>query len=329
MSEGKNEKIMGQRKPDERTPDAGGASAPIVRTAICGMGALGMMYGGRIEDNLGPESVTYLMDPERAKRHRKDTYTINGEKRSFRISEYGECGVFDLVILAVKYGSMREAVREMEPAVRADTVLVSVMNGIESEACLAERYDRTHIITSVALGMDAMRKGTALTYTKFGKLQIGALESSQRESLKRLTDFFERAGVTYEVSEDVLHTMWNKFMLNVGLNQAITAYEADYSIVLSPGPVHEEMLRAMREVSSIAEKRGIRLTEEDIRRDLQIAGTLDPKAYPSMRQDVLAGRKTEVDMFAGKVIELGREYGIPTPVNEKYFRKIREIEKAF
>lgn len=223
----------------------------------------------------------------------------------------------------------REALREMEPAVGPDTVLVSVMNGIESEECLAERYDRAHIIASVALGMDAMRKGTALTYTKFGKLQIGALEASQRESLKRLTDFFDRAGVTYEVSEDVLHTMWNKFMLNVGLNQAITAHEADYGVILSPGPVHEEMLRAMREVSAIAEKRGIRLTEDDIRQDLQIAGTLDPKAYPSMRQDVLAGRKTEVDMFAGKVIELGKEYGIPTPVNEKYFRKIREIEKAF
>ena len=67
---------------------------------------------------------------------------------------------------------------------------------------------------------------------------------------------------------------------------------------------------------------GIGLTEEDINLCIEIEKTLKPDGYPSMRQDALAGRQTEVDLFAGTVIELGKRYGIPTPVNEKYRRML-------
>lgn len=320
-----------QNRPEKKSESCPASAAPlqIRRTAVCGMGALGLLFGGRIQENLGENSVTFLMDQERVNRHSRDTYTINGKTRSFPIREYSEGGPYDLVMLAVKYGAMREAARAIAPAVGPDTVLISVMNGIESEECLAGYYDRAHIIDSVALGMDAMRTGTALVYTKFGHLEIGAADSSQEESLARLTDFFDRAGIPYVASGDVRHTMWRKFMLNVGINQACTAYETGYGGVLSPGPIHDEMVDAMREVSKIAAKKGILLTEEDIQSCFTIAATLDPEAYPSMRQDAVAHRKTEVDMFAGRVIALGKEVGVPTPVNESYYRKIKAIEAAF
>lgn len=63
---------------------------------------------------------------------------------------------------------------------------------------------------------------------------------------------------------------------------------------------------------------GITLTEDDINAAIELEKTLKPDGYPSMRQDAIAGRKTEVDLFAGTVIEMGRKYGIPTPVNQKY-----------
>ena len=61
-----------------------------------------------------------------------------------------------------------------------------------------------------------------------------------------------------------------------------------------------------------------RLTEDDINAAIELEKTLKPDGYPSMRQDALAGRPTEVDLFAGTVIEMGKKCGIPTPVNQKY-----------
>ena len=89
------------------------------------------------------------------------------------------------------------------------------------------------------------------------------------------------------------------------------------------------MESAMREVIRLSEKAQINLTEEDIKRFNEILPDLNPQGKTSMLQDVEAGRKTEVEMFAGKVIALGRQYDVPTPVNQRLFDLIKEIEAKY
>jgi 2-dehydropantoate 2-reductase len=84
----------------------------------------------------------------------------------------------------------------------------------------------------------------------------------------------------------------------------------------------------MREVMLLAQAQGINLIEGDIESWHDVLSHLSPDGKTSMLQDVEAGRKTEVEMFAGKVIELGNRLGIPSPVNERLFRKIHSIESS-
>ena len=297
----------------------------IENAAVIGMGALGMLYGSRLMTTLGRDNVKFLMDSGRLKRHSGDTYTVNGTTVSFTMEDAALAGPQDLVILAVKYPALQEALREMAPAVGRDSILMSVMNGITSEEKMAERFPRRQIIGCVAIGMDAMREGTRLHYTKAGRLQIGELEDGQKDLVRRTAEVLQRSGIACEVT-DIRRAMWNKFMLNVGVNQACTAYATDYGHVTADGPLLHEMEEAMREVLRLAKAQGVQLTEEDLSECIRIEKTLCPESYPSMRQDMVAGRKTEVDMFAGTVIRLGKKYGIPTPVNEKYARMIHDME---
>ncbi len=302
---------------------------PIRRTAFIGMGALGLLFAQPIADTLGEGSVTFLMDEDRLKRHSQDTYTINGQKRIFPMADIAKAEPFDLVVVAVKYGALPETIESMAPAIGPDTVIISVMNGITSEDMLAKVYPRSQIIDCVAIGMDAMRDGTSLQYTKFGRLQIGISDPSQTESYARLVDLFERTGMPHECMDNIRQAMWNKFMLNVGINQACTAYDTDYQHCTTPGPIFDEMVCAMKEVVALANASGISLTDEHVNACIAIEKTLKPDGYPSMRQDTVAHRKTELGMFAGTVIELGKKLGIPTPVNEKYQDMIRAIEAKF
>jgi 2-dehydropantoate 2-reductase len=89
------------------------------------------------------------------------------------------------------------------------------------------------------------------------------------------------------------------------------------------------MESAMREVIRLSEKAQVNLTAEDIKRFNEILLDLNPQGKTSMLQDVEAGRKTEVEMFAGKVIALGRQYHVPTPVNQRLFDLIKEIEAKY
>lgn len=302
-------------------------SNQINHCAILGMGALGMLYGSMIQENLGSEAVDYLMDAARVEKHQGKPVSINGKEMTFSVKDAAKVTTYDLVIVAVKYAALRPALDELAKAIGPDTVVISVMNGIDSEEILSERFDREHIVDCVAIGMDAMRDGNSLQYSKKGRLQIGALNEGQKPFVDALVNFFERAGIPYEVMADIRRAMWNKYMLNVGINQACTVYATDYAHALQE-PILSEMEQAMEEVIAVANAEGVNLTEEDLAKNIAIEKTLNPTSYPSMRQDIVAGRKTEVEMFAGILIELADQHHIPAPVNRKYYARIKEIEAS-
>jgi len=296
----------------------------IETAAVYGLGALGMLFGSSLQKKYGADKVRFVMDSGRYARHKEDRYTINDEPFDFALQDIADVtGPSDLVIVAVKGVSLPEVIEMMEPSVGDETIIISLMNGITSEDMIAEKYGNARILDCIAIGMDAMREGTDLHYTQHGKLQIGSRRGDQPELVEAVAQYLQDAGVPYEIRTDIRHAMWHKFMLNVGVNQACTAYETDYGHVTSPGPLCEEMKEAMREVIRLAAVENITLTEDDVEAAIELERTLKPDGYPSMRQDALAGRPTEVDLFAGTVLRLGGKSGIETPVNAKYREMIK------
>lgn len=301
----------------------------IKTVAIVGMGALGILYGSYIAKQEGFDAVCYVMDEKRYERHRDQPVYCNGEPLTFRCVSADQAEPADLVIVAVKFTGLEDALDVMAGCVGPETVILSVMNGISSEEILAARYGKEHLIYTVAVGMDAMRFGDRLNYTKTGMLAIGAGEDCQQENLARVAAYFERIGLPHQVDEHILHRLWGKFMLNVGVNQTCMVYSCTYSDVWREGEERETMLGAMREVIAVANAQGIGLTEADLEEYDRIIHTLSPTGTPSMGQDRINRRPSEVEMFAGTVIGLGKELGVPTPVNQWLYDRVAEIENKY
>ena len=302
----------------------------IERVAVVGMGALGLLFGNCIAEHMGQEKLCFLMDEARFARHGKKPCFINGTEKRFRICPEGEIVPADLVIVAVKYGGLSGAMELMRPAVDENTTIISLLNGISSEDILAEAFDREQIIDCVAIGMDAMREGNRLRFQNAGRLQLGIRSPAQAERLRALEDFFRRAAVPFETVPDITRAMWYKFMVNVGVNQTCMVYDTTYSGATAPeSKAREDMIAAMREVTRLASEEGIALTEDDLDSALTLLMSLDPDGYPSMRQDALAGRRSEVELFAGTVIRLAEKHGLTVPVNRCYYERIMDMEKNF
>ena len=269
------------------------------------------------------------MDEERRARHSADIYRINGKPVSFRILTPDEIDTKpDLVIFATKYNGLRSAREMTRPLVGQNTTIVSLLNGISSEEILSETFPAEQIIDTVAIGMDAIRDGTSLNYQNSGKWQIGMRDAGQSERLQILQQFLEETGIPYEVCDDIRRAMWNKFMINVGINQTCMVYNTNYGGVVNEAEPFDAMTKAMHEVIDIAAAEGISLTEEDYRKDIEILKGLNPDGYPSMQQDAMAKRKSEVEIFSGTVIRIAQKHGIKVPVNERYYRRIQEIEEG-
>ena len=303
----------------------------IENVTIVGMGALGMLFGERIANSLGTDHLCYLMDRRRKERHAGDRYIINGKQVSFRMAAPDEVtGPADLVIVSTKYSGLYEARKLMRSVVDENTVIVSLLNGINSEDILAEVFPRIQIPDCIAIGMDAVRDGTSLIYQNVGKWQIGSSQPEQEELLLLLERFLAEAEIPYEVCPDIQKAMWNKFMINVGINQTCMVYGTGYGGATAEGSkAFSDMAGAMHEVIRLAAAEGIALTEEDYEKDIALLRSLNPDGCPSMRQDAMAKRPSEVELFAGTTLSLAKKHGMEVPVNERYYRKIQEIEQTY
>jgi 2-dehydropantoate 2-reductase len=301
---------------------------PSIKTvSIIGAGALGAVYAAMLYD-MDPGCVAFVAGGERVERLRREGVIVNGRQYHIPVlTPEDRAAPADLVIVAVKYQHLDDGIRDMKNQVGVETLILSVMNGIESEERIGAAYGMDKILYCVSVGIDALREGNRVVYTTQGKLFIGEADNSVlTQRVRRIQELFDRAGIVYETPPDMMRILWWKFMINVGINQASAVLRAPYAVFQTAGEARELMDAAMREVVRLAGKAGVDLAEADIRGFDPYLFRLSPQGKTSMLQDVEAGRKTEVEMFAGRVIELGRRYDVPTPVNRSLFTQIRKIE---
>ncbi|MCG8479576.1 MAG: 2-dehydropantoate 2-reductase [Spirochaetales bacterium] len=301
------------------------------QTIILGAGALGAMYAERFHAAGLP--VALLAEGERAHRLRREGVSVNGAELRLPVvgSDTPSPG---LLIVALKHGHLEAALPTIRRVAGPQTTIFSVMNGIDSETHIAraigEPVDGGRVLHCMVAGMDAVRDGHEVRYTRIGTVFIGdriPREGAPSPHLAAAQSDLHRAGIPWKTPHDIEHAIWNKFMLNVGINQWSAVLGAPYRVFHNRESARSLMRSAMREVLMIARRRNVALSEDDLEGWFDIVATLGPDNKTSMLQDVEAGRKTEVEMFAGRVVEMGRELDIATPVNETLLDALRAIEE--
>jgi 2-dehydropantoate 2-reductase len=301
---------------------------PFIETvSIIGAGALGGAYAS-IFHEMGNHCVSFVANGDRFERLRREGLIVNGKRYNIPVLRPEDMlPPSDLIIVAVKHNQLNDAIREMKNRVGRGTTIISVMNGIESEMKIGAAYGMNKVLYAVSVGIDGLREGNRVNFKKRGKIFFGeARNHSISDKVRGIQDLFDRAMIIAETPPDMIRILWWKFMINVGINQASAVLRAPYSVFQTSKEARDLMESAMQEVIMLAEKERVQLSKEDIKNWETVLIGLNPEGKTSMLQDVEAHRKTEVEMFAGKVIELGTRHNVPTPVNQKLFDMIKEIE---
>lgn len=301
--------------------------AAIKTVAIVGRGALGIMYADAIVRAGG--DVAFVMDEDRFARRAGELVSVNGAQRAFRCVRAAEGLPVDLVVFAVKTPALEEAMELAEPFVGPQTRLLSLLNGISSEERLAQRFGWENLVLCVAQGMDAVRFGGSLAYSKMGEIRFGAAAGTNPQTVADIAAYLESMGVPHVVEDDIVHRLWAKFMLNVGVNQTCMVYGGTYGSVSAPGEQNRTFIAAMREVVAVANAEGVAITEEDLAGMASLIETLDPAGMPSMAQDRLNRKPSEVEEFAGALIERAARHGILVPTNRWLYEEVRRIEGEY
>ncbi len=301
----------------------------IKTIAIVGAGAMGAAYATMFSD-AGSFSPFFVAHGERYLRLKNEPFIVNGRPYTIPVMQPDQVKQpVDLVLVALKHHHLPEALPLIKAVAGTETTILSVMNGLESEQIIGSVCGMDKMVFAIAVGIDAVREGNRFSYARPGKIIFG--EGPQKSDGCRvdlLREALTRAAIPHEVPADMMRIMWWKFMINVGINQASAVLRAPYGVFHSSSDARALMLLLMQEVVTLAGKVSVDLSQKDLDDWNSVLSTLSPKGKTSMLQDIEAGRKTEVEIFAGKVVSMGIEYGIETPVNKTILHIIKVMEES-
>lgn len=311
---------------------------PLEKVLIIGRGAVGLVFGDLFAQNLPTGQFAFLADEARRQNYESTPLIVNGTERSLPVispehpcvpNEQGSeepFGKADLILITTKASGLEAAMDLAEPFLDENTILMSGINGILSEDVLRRRFGQNTVLRTIAQKMDAVFEHGEERFSSTGELVFGPETPQEREAALAVQALFEKAGIPYVFSENIVRDQWNKLMVNCGLNQVCAAFDAGYGQIVSDAGLLELYIRAMEEVRAVAASQGIVLTREDIDRWVQDTRAYDPQAMPSMRQDIRAGRQSEKQLFSGTVVPLAHEAGVEVPVLEYLYEQVSRLD---
>ncbi len=298
----------------------------IKKVALLGAGAVGSYV---IWGLSGKEGIQFgvVAAGERNARLKEKGCSINGEIYRPTVWTPEEAGGADLLIVALKYGNLRGALEDIKTIVGKHTIVMSLMNGVDSEEIIAEKIDKSHILYSLIKVASQHKNGSVCfdPATTVG-IYFGEAEPPyDSERVQAVDALFQGTGLRWAVKEHIQAEMWAKFRLNVcnNLPQAILGAGVGCYEDSEHMAAIQEGLR--KELMAVAEAKGIDFSAVDAQSGKGSAAKMSAK-YSTL-QDLDAGRHTEIDMFSGALLRMGKELGIPTPYNEYTYHMIKALEE--
>ncbi|MGN0383503.1 MAG: ketopantoate reductase family protein [Eubacterium sp.] len=299
----------------------------INRVALIGMGAMGSFFAPRLYEYLG-NNFYIIAEGERKNRLEKTGVTLNDVNYKFPIVEPNDNSLpADLIIIATKGYSFGQAVKDIKNQVGENTIIMAILNGVDSEEKLIKEFGEEHVLYSFMRMSIVMKDGVANFDPDWGRVHFGEkLNDTYSPKVLRVKELFDSAKIPYVIEKDMLIGMWFKYMCNVAENQTCALFGIPFGYFRWNDEANAVRIGAMREVARIAQAKGINIGEKEIKRQELTIKTLPYHNKPSTLQDLEAGKRTEVEMFSGTVRKMGEELGIPTPINDMFYYGIKVLE---
>lgn len=300
-----------------------------MRICIIGCGAIGSLFGAHLAKLDDVEVWAY--DPNAA---HVDAINRNGLRLTGLAdlvspvqarTDAGEIPQCEFGIIAAKTLHTRAAMEAVAPIFR-DGAVCSVQNGVGSEEIIAEYVPRVILGTTFPAGH--ITAPGVVNQDTGGKTWIGpfAPRPASMKEVEDLADAMSRSGMQCLPMADARGAMWTKLIFNSASNAMGALTRLPHGIACEQ--VWPVMQALAHEGMAVAEALGVRLDGDPISL-LEYGKKVAYRHKPSMLQDVLAQRLTEVDALNGGIARIGREVGVPTPLNEAMAVMIKGLEHSW
>ncbi len=284
-----------------------------MKFVMMGSGGVGGYYGARLAQ--AGHEVTFVARGAHAEAIRRDGLRVRSElgdaqiKPARVVESPAEAGSADAVIVAVKLWDSESAAQAVKPIVGAQTIVVSLQNGIDKDDVLSTALGRERVIGGVThIG--------AVIAEPLGELSGGP--PSKR--VQALIEALQEAKIEALASDDIRRVTWEKFVFLTAISGMTALTRRPVGEVRAHPATRAMLLDALKEAAAVARAEGIALDPEKLPdQQLKMIDGLAPAMLSSMAQDLLRGRRLELEWLSGAVLKRGQARGVPTPAHRAIY----------
>jgi 2-dehydropantoate 2-reductase len=295
-----------------------------VRIAIMGSGGVGGYYGARLAQ--AHHDVFFIARGEHAAAMRKDGLRIESELGAVQIqpaavvTDPREIGTADLVLIAVKLWDTETAARAIAPLVGADTLVVSLQNGIDKDETIAALVGREPVIGGLTYINVVLAAPGVIRHTgKIQRIVVGELAGGSSARAEALAAMLRAAAIDAEATHDVRGAIWEKFVF-LAAHSALTAVTRQPIGKVRGHPATRALLAdAMHEGVALARAEGVELGDDFVARRMVFIDGLPPQSRASMADDLARGRRLELEWLSGAIVRRADHHRLVTPVHRALY----------
>ena len=294
---------------------------------MVGAGSVGGFFGAHLAK--ANPNVSFLLRPKTLAAVKQNGLTIRSAQGSFTVhppasADPRELAKPDLIILSVKAYDLDEVLTQIEPVMTDRTVIVTLQNGVDTEDRIVARFQRDCVVGGIAFIYSKIVEPGVIDHYKRGAVSIGEMMGHHSARLLAIADLFKQAGIPCQLTDDVRRSKWEKMCWNCVFNPLTVLIDDKVAKALD----HPEMLRVIHQIVGevVAVAATVKVPLADDMADKVVRWTQEIRdIHTSMYDDWKAGRQTEIDFLNGYVAKLGRQFGIPTPLNDMLTAVIKTI----
>ena len=287
---------------------------------ILGAGAIGSVYGAKLS---GQHQVTLVGGAAHVDAIQRDGLLMQGHTTgTFHLPASTSLDAIEpgtLILLTAKVNNNAAAVAPIVDKLTGGVTIVCVQNGLYSEDIVKNLVgDRALVLRAITQVGGVLVRPGVVDNTVAGYTLLEAHPQSPA-----IADVLTAAGLDGRIIDDIKKEVWRKAVFNCVINPTTSLLNCEVGGIVDPA-LNELKQQIIDECLAVARADGVSFDEDFVALiDRVFAGA---RTIASMRQDLMKGRKTEIDHMNGAVADLGRKYGIACPVNAAMATMIRYLE---
>ena len=233
-------------------------------------------------------------------------------------------GPVDIVLFCVKLWDVESAGQHTKPLIGPNTAVIPLQNGVDAPERLVPILGKQAVIGGVAqISASITAPGVIRQVGTFMRMIFGELDGSRSKRGEALLALCQKAGFDATLSDQILTELWMKFIL-LATNASVVALARQPIGKLRDDPdMRPQFVAAYNEVIAVGRARGVKLPADALDKMLAFNAGAPPTMKPSMALDLERGNRIELPWLGGKVVELGRQLGVPTPTHALMYAALK------